>query len=85
MLSPSPSRVTVESLDRFRANLQSLVAEKAKTLPSLQYCDLRIEIKEEKGAVAENGSEKGSSEDYAFNFGVRVIAGGRTSSSGYYG
>ena len=35
MLSPSPSRVTVESLDRFRANLQSLVAEKAKALPSL--------------------------------------------------
>ncbi len=53
-------RVTVESLDRFRANLQSLVAEKAKRLPSLRYCDLRIEVREEKGAVAENGSEKAS-------------------------
>ena len=80
-----PKSVTVESLDRFRANLQSLVAEKAKTLPNLRYCDLRIEVREEKGALAENGAEKGSSEDYAFSFGVRAIAGGRTSSSGYYG
>ena len=78
-------RVTVEYLDRYRANLQSLVAEKAKTLPGLRYCDLRIEVREEKGAVAENGAEKGSSEDYTFDFGVRAIAGVRTSSSGYYG
>ena len=85
MPSLSASRVTVESLDRFRGNLQSLVAEKTKTLPNLRYCDLRIEVREEKGAVAENGTEKGSSEDYAFDFGVRVIAGGRTSSSGYFG
>ena len=80
-----PKSVTVESLDRFRANLQSLVAEKAKTLPDLRYCDLRIEVREEKGALAENGEEKGSSEDYAFDFGVRVIAGARLSAPGYYG
>ncbi|MCH9018242.1 MAG: hypothetical protein IIB89_10850, partial [Chloroflexi bacterium] len=67
----SSPRVSVESLDRFRANLQSLVAGKAKTLPDLRYCDLRIEVREEKGAVAENGAEKASSEDYAFDFGVR--------------
>ena len=73
-------RVTVESLDRYRANLPSLVAEKAKTLPGLRYCDLRIEVREEKGAVAENGAEKGSSEDYTFDFGVRAIAGVRNSS-----
>jgi TldD protein len=79
------TRVSVESLDRFRANLQSLVAEKAKKLPSLRYCDLRIEVREEKGALAENGAEKASSEDYTFDFGVRAIAGGRTSASGYYG
>ena len=85
MPSHSSPRVTVESLDRFRENLRSLVAEKAKTLPNLRYCDLRIEVREEKGAVAENGAEKSSSEDYAFDFGVRAIAGGRTSSSGYYG
>ena len=80
-----PQRVTVDVLDRYRANLQSLVAEKAKTLPGLRYCDLRIEVREEKGAVAENGAEKASSDDYAFDFGVRAIAGGRTSASGYFG
>ena len=44
-------RVTVESLDRFRANLQSLVAEKAKTLPGLRRCDIRAEERT-------NGAEK---------------------------
>lgn len=75
----------MESLDRFRGNLQSLVAEKTKSLTGLRYCDLRIEIREEKGAVAENGAEKASSEDYAFDFGVRVIAGGRINAAGYFG
>ena len=79
------ARVNLEALDLFRDNLQSLVAEKAKTLPNFRYCDLRIEIREEKGAVAENGVEKASSEDYAFDFGIRAIAGGRPSASGYFG
>ncbi|MDA0263913.1 MAG: TldD/PmbA family protein [Chloroflexi bacterium] len=78
-------RVTVESLDRYRANLRSLVAGKAKTLPGLRYCDLRIEVREQKGAVAENGAGKGSSEDYTFDFGVRAIAGGRVDAPGYFG
>ena len=39
----SSQRVTVESLDSYRANLQSLVAEKAKTLRGLRYCDIRDE------------------------------------------
>tara|TARA_B100000029_G_scaffold174475_3_gene171331 strand:+ start:762 stop:2342 length:1581 start_codon:yes stop_codon:yes gene_type:complete len=85
MSSQNARRVSVESLDRFRGNLLSLVSEKAKTLPGLDYCDLRIEVREEKGAVAENGAEKASSEDYAFDFGVRAISGGRGKSSGFYG
>jgi TldD protein len=51
----------------------------------MHYCDLRIEVKEGKGAIAENGNEKGSAEDYIFDFGVRVIAGTRLSAPGYYG
>ena len=78
-------RVTVDTLDRFRAGLLSLVAERAKRLPGLRYCDLRIQVREEKGAVAENGNEKASAEDYSFDFGVRVIAGARASASGFYG
>jgi TldD protein len=61
------------------------MAERARSLPGLRYCDLRIEVREEKGALSENGSEKASAEDYAFDFGVRAIAGGRTSAAGYYG
>ena len=80
-----PPHITIDILDRMRPNLASLVGERAKRLRGLRYCDLRIQVKEEKGAVAENGSEKASSEDYSFDFGVRVIAGGRLSASGYYG
>ena len=79
------SQVTVESLDRLRPNLQSLMAERARSLPGLRYCDLRIEVREETGAVSENGLEKANAEDYTFDFGVRVIAGGRAAAAGYYG
>ena len=80
-----PERITVEMLDRMRPNLLSLVTEQAGKLPGLRYCDLRIEVREEKGAAAENGQEKASAEDYSFDFGVRVIAGARASAAGYYG
>jgi TldD protein len=80
-----PSTITVEILDRMRPNLASLVAERARRLPGMRYCDLRIEVRQEKGAAAENGHEKASSEDYLFDFGVRAIAGGRMAAAGYYG
>ena len=77
--------ITVDILDRMRPNLGSLVTENAKKLPEMINCDLRIEVREEKGAVAENGSEKASAEDYVFDFGVRVIAGDGISAAGYFG
>lgn len=79
------TRITVEMLDRMRPNLRTLVTEQAGKLPGLRYCDVRIEVREEKGAAAENGQEKASAEDYSFDFGVRVIAGARASAAGYYG
>ena len=75
-------RVEVEFIERVRSRIVSLVNEDAKRLPGLRYCDVRMQVKEEKGAVAENGNEKMIAEDYAFDFGVRVIAGGRTSAPG---
>ena len=78
-------KVETELMDQIRPGLATLVTENAKRLLGLRYCDLRISIKEEKGAVAENGSEKASAEDYAFDFGVRVISGGRTTAPGYFG
>ena len=80
-----PPAVTIEILDRMRPNLASLVQERSKTLAGMRYCDLRISVREEKGAAAENGNEKASSEDYIFDFGVRAIAGARMSAAGYFG
>ena len=80
-----PPPINIAILDRMRPNMASLVMERAKRLPGMRYCDLRLQVREEKGAVAENGNEKGSAEDYVFDFGVRAIAGARNSASGYYG
>ena len=80
-----PPPVTVDILDRMRPSLASLVRERAKRLSGMRYCDLRIEVREDKGALAENGNEKASAEDYVFDFGVRAIAGARKSASGFYG
>ena len=80
-----PERVEVGFLEKVRPQINALVNEDARRLPGMRYCDVRIQVKEEKGAVAENGNEKASAEDYAFDFGVRVIAGDRGAAPGYYG
>ena len=80
-----PDKVDIEYIEKIRPMISTLVTEDAKRLPGLQYCDVRLQVKEEKGAAAENGSEKMSAEDYTFDFGVRVIAGSRATAPGYYG
>ncbi len=80
-----PHHPSIEDLDRLRPNLLSLVSERARSLPNFRYCDLRIQIREEKGAAAENGEERASSADVSFDFGVRVIAQERMAGAGYYG
>src|SRR5439155_19855628 len=59
--------------------------EYARTRRDLQYADVRVEVGEGLAAVAENGSEKYSGQDYGFSFGIRVIAGDRVAAPGYYG
>ena len=78
-------RVDLEFLEKIRPQLVTMVTEDAKRLPAMLYCDVRMQVVEGKGAVAENGNEKASSEDYGFDFGVRVIAGDRAAAPGYYG
>ena len=78
-------RVEIDFLEKIRPQIVSLVTEDARRLPSLRYCDVRIQVSEGKGAAAENGNEKASAEDYGFDFGVRVISGDRASAPGYYG
>ena len=79
------ARVGIETLEGLRPNLRALIAERAKSLPDMRYCDLRIEVREGKGAFAENGSAKAGAEDYSFDFGVRAISGDRAAAAGYYG
>jgi len=78
-----PQPITVGILDGMRQNLADLAGRKARTLPGLRHCDLRVQVKEEKGAMAENGHEKASAEDATTDFGVRVISG--AGAAGYYG
>ena len=80
-----PARASIETLEALRPNLRALIAERAKSLPDMRYCDLRIEVREGKGAFAENGSAKAGAEDYSFDFGVRAISGDRAAAAGYYG
>ena len=42
-----PQPITVDVLDRMRHNLAALVIERAKRLPDMRYCDLRIQVREE--------------------------------------
>ena len=80
-----PQKVETEFLEQVRPRMVTLATEDAKRLTGLRYCDVRLAVKEEKGAVAENGSEKASAEDYTFDFGVRVLAGDRATAPGYFG
>ncbi|MES4785855.1 MAG: TldD/PmbA family protein, partial [Nitrospiraceae bacterium] len=77
--------LTVESLDKAKRVAVDLLRETRRRQKDCRYVDLRIEIAESKSACAENGVEKAAQEDYLFSFGIRVLAGDRLPSPGYYG
>lgn len=81
----SAKPLTVESLDRIKRVAVELIRQASKRLRHCRYADLRLEIAEVKAAVAENGAEKSSVDDYLFGFGIRVLAGDPLLSPGYYG
>ncbi|MFQ5521527.1 MAG: TldD/PmbA family protein, partial [Candidatus Methylomirabilia bacterium] len=78
-------KITTELVDQFKPVAAELVTTYARTLAHLRYADLRIEVVEGKAAAAENGASKFSGEDYAFAFGIRVLAGDQTVAPGYFG
>ena len=80
-----PAKVTIDVIPQIREMACELVGRSSRRLRHLRYCDLRIEVGEGKGAAAENGMDKLSSEDYGFSFGVRVIAGEKMTAAGYFG
>ena len=53
-----PQALTIDILDQMRPNLASLIQERAKTLAGMGYCDLRISVREEKGAMPKTATKK---------------------------
>jgi len=80
-----PEKVTIDVIPQVRDGVNDLVSSWAKGKRSCRYADVRIEVSEGKVAVAENGMDKFSGEDYGFAYGVRVLAGERVTSPGYFG
>src|SRR5437773_5566595 len=80
-----PDKVTIDVVPQFREAVFDLISSYPKAKRGCRYADVRIEVSEGKVAVAENGMDKFSGEDYGFAFGVRVIAGDPVSAPGYAG
>ena len=47
--------LSVESLDKIRSNLRTLVAEESRRPPKFRCCELRIQVGEEKSSFTEAG------------------------------
>ena len=80
-----PGKVTIDVIPEVRDAVADLVTSYSRSKRSCRYADVRLEVSEGKGAVAENGMDKFSAEDYGFAFGVRVLAGEHVASPGYFG
>ncbi len=80
-----PERVNIDLIPRLRPATSDLVRSFVNGKRNARYADIRIEISEGKAAVAENGMDKFSGEDYGFSYGVRVLAGERLTAPGYFG
>lgn len=80
-----PQKVSIDAIPDLRDSVFDLVASYAKGKRFCRYADIRIEVSEGKVAVAENGMDKFSGEDYGFAFGVRVLAGEHITAPGYAG
>ena len=80
-----PQRVSIDAIPQMRDAVFDLVASYSRSKRHCRYADVRIEVNEGKVAVAENGMDKFSGEDYGFAFGIRVLGGENVVSPGYFG
>jgi TldD protein len=80
-----PHGIETGLIERLTPMVRELVTAEARALADLRYADVRLEVSEGKFAGAENGEARSSGDDYAFAFGIRVLAGGRMSAPGYFG
>jgi len=77
--------INIGMVDTYKASVADLVHKMAGELPDCRYIDLRLEVGEGQGAVAQDGMMKFSIRDYGISYGVRVIAGNNTFAPGYFG
>ncbi|HET9926453.1 MAG TPA: DNA gyrase modulator, partial [Methylomirabilota bacterium] len=80
-----PHGIETRLIERITPMARELCTTQARSLADLRYADVRVEVSEGKFAGAENGAAKSSGDDYAFAFGIRVLAGRRMSAPGYFG
>ncbi|HEY7652472.1 MAG TPA: TldD/PmbA family protein [Methylomirabilota bacterium] len=80
-----PHGVETRLIERITPMAHELVTTQARALADLRYADVRVEVSEGKFAGAENGAARSSGDDYAFAFGIRVLAGSRMTAPGYFG
>jgi TldD protein len=80
-----PHGIGIGLIDRITPVVEELATSRARALAHLVHADVRVEVGEGKYAWAENGAPRSSGDDYAFAFGIRVLAGGRMVAPGYFG
>jgi TldD protein len=80
-----PQKVSIDVIPDIRDAVFDLVSQYARSKRFCRYADVRLEISEGKAAVAENGMDKFSGEDYGFSLGVKVLGGDRVTAPGYFG
>jgi TldD protein len=80
-----PHGIGIELVERIAPLAVHLVTSRARSLGHLRYADIRVEVVEGKYAGAENGAPKSSGDDYAFAFGIRVLASAASVAPGYFG
>ena len=80
-----PQRVSIDAIPQMRDAVFDLIASYSRSRRHCRYADVRIEVSEGKVAVAENGMDKFSGEDYGFAYGIRVLGGENVVSPGYFG
>lgn len=77
--------ITLEILDTVKPNVATQVSRARRDFRGLAYADLRLEVREEQRADAENGQSKHGNRDTMVSLGIRVLAGEKTIAPGYYG
>lgn len=81
----SRSWLHIEDLDSVKNNLVSLVTQKLR-LSGLRHCDVRLGLDEGFSIVAQDEKLKSYQKDFSLSYGIRVIAGPRSSSAnGFFG